>query len=120
MIQEIRDTASVTLDANGFGAVQFSFNNAARTEINMVNVRATSAVLEAQCRMYRNVVDDSHLVAAGTFSGSSGDTASGDPPIRLFNGDRLIIVWAGGDVGAIATATIQGQATLVQRGFRAI
>src|SRR6185436_10832211 len=96
---------SVTLDASGNGAVAFQ---ATGSNIRITNrsVRVSTSVAQAIATTYKNQVGDNYRLD-GTNSGSTGDNISN--PIDLFDGETVIVVWTGGDPGAVATATFSGK-----------
>jgi hypothetical protein len=97
---------NVTLDANGEGAIAFQATGS-NIRITNISVRASSATAQAIATIYKGQIGDAYRMS-GTNSGSTGDSIS--VPIDLFDGERIFVVWTGGDVGAIATATFSGNA----------
>lgn len=108
--------ASVVMDANGYAAVQFQAQGQ-KLEITNLSVRASSAINEATATVYKGNIGQLYRLS-GTFAGSSGD--SNNDTIYLNDGERIYVVWEGGDVGATAIATISGWASVPNRGFRAV
>jgi hypothetical protein len=84
-------------------------------QINRTAVVASSHVLEATATSYRGLVGDPYVVDS-TFSGSSGSTS--DTPVTLRDGDTMIVVRTGGDIGATYTVTCNGWRTTPMGGFR--
>jgi hypothetical protein len=107
---------SVILDASGNGQVEFQATDK-KLQITNVSVICSTAFAEATATVYKNNVAPLSRIS-GTFAGSSGD--SNPDSIYLDQGQKVIIVWSGGDVGATATATISGWASVPGRGFRAV
>lgn len=108
--------SSTTLDGSGGGLVTFQASGQ-QVAISNISVRVSSNTNEATFTLYRNQVGDAYR-HSGSFSGSSGDN-NGDI-IPLSDGERIIGVWSGGDVGATATMTISGTASVSGGGFRAL
>jgi hypothetical protein len=72
-----------------------------------VSVKVSSAVKEAQCRIYLGSDTTDANFVDGTLSGSTGDSTDRvTGPFRLPN--RLFAVWSGGDAGATATLAVSG------------
>lgn len=95
---------SITLDANGNGALMFQAVGS-NVRINNRSVRVSTAVKQAIATTYRGQIGDAYRLDA-TNSGSTGDNATS--AIELRDGECIYIVWTGGDVGATATATFSG------------
>jgi hypothetical protein len=98
---------SVTLNAAGAGTVRFSvpnYDESWRVLLASVEVApvppATELANEPQARVYQ----DGRLLA-GTYTGGLDST---DLNAMLQMGNYIECRWTGGDVGAIATFTIQG------------
>lgn len=95
----------VTLDGNGDGAIRFQAVGS-NIRITNLSVRASSATAQATATVYKNQIGEGYRLS-GTNSGSTGDNLS--IPTDLFDGESIIVVWAGGDPGATATATFSGK-----------
>lgn len=107
-VQEIRDTRSVILDANGTGRVTFGPSRPnTEWDIYRVSVKVSSNTDEPQANIYRGSVSPGSLIS-GTYSGSN-DTDSEITDGTLFPGQYYTCEWTGGDVGATATLTFYGQ-----------
>jgi len=72
--------------------------------VDRINVTSTS-VLSSQCRVYLNAEVDTALFT-GTYSGNQD---SDDSDFTMDTLDKLIFVWSGGTVGAVATAIVTGK-----------
>lgn len=107
---------TVILDASGAGSVRFQAVGK-KIEINNTSVSVGSAVNEAIATIYKGQIGSLYRLS-GSYAGSTGD--SNNDVIRLDDGESIYVVWEGGDVGALATATISGWASVPDRGFRAI
>lgn len=95
----------VTLDGSGNGTATFQPNgNNAR--ITTLFVKVATSTLQATVNIYKGQVADTSIIGS-TPSGSTGAPAFGN--IDLVDGETLYVVWTGGDVGAVATATFVGQ-----------
>lgn len=95
----------VTLDGSGNGAVVFQAVGA-NLRISNLSVRVSSQTAQAVATVYKNQIGTDYRLS-GTNSGSSGDNLS--IPVDLFDGERVLVVWTGGDPGAEATATFSGK-----------
>jgi hypothetical protein len=109
-------SVQVTLSASGAGTATFQATGQNITIQNLA-VKCSTATLEATANVYKNQIGDIYRIG-GTFSGSSGDNNT--DPIPLMDGERIYVVWTGGDVGAIASVTVSGIATIGSGGFRAV
>lgn len=67
-------------------------------------VQSTSSVLKPTAKLYRGSETPSTIIE-GTYSGSLDST---DKSYKLRNGERVLAVWTGCDVGASCTLTIEG------------
>jgi hypothetical protein len=94
-------TDTVVLDDTGHGVILFS-PSGTTWKVTSVRVSVSTSVKEATV----NIVNRQKRVS-GTYSGSTGDI---DPELNLIlnDGERMGVVWDGGDPGAVATATITG------------
>lgn len=108
--------ASVVLDASGAGSVSFQATGQSM-EIRNMSVRVSTTSAESTATVYKNQIGAAYQLSA-TQSGSTGDNNA--DPIPLTDGEKIIIEWTGGDVGATATATISGVASVTGGGFRAV
>ncbi len=71
----------------------------------LVTSTTSTAVVQPQLRVYRNVETPSTLVDS-TYSGNSA-TSETNLDVRV--GERLLFVWSGGTTDAIATIVISGE-----------
>lgn len=104
--------ASVTLDANGFGSVQFQATGSAVSITNLFgNVApvppATDIGAQAVASVYVGTISLTNRVFNNN-SGSTGFTATGR--IDIPDGTIIYVTWNGGDPGGVATATFSGRA----------
>lgn len=76
-----------------------------RWDITRMAVSSTSTVLVPTCRIYRGAENPSMLVD-GTFTGNLDQS---DTQLSLENGEVLLCVWTGADVGARCIFTVQGK-----------
>lgn len=107
----------VTLDGDGTGILRFAPAGES-WNITNISVECSSNSNEATATVYKGQVGSLYRLS-GTYAGSTGDNNQLDNPIHLNDGECIYVVWNGGDAGATATATISGNATIVNRGFRA-
>ena len=109
-------SAEAVVDADGTASVQFQATGQ-ELRITNLSVVCSSAVLESAATVYKNQVGALYRISATT-AGSTGD--NNDDAVVLRDGERIFVVWTGADVGATATATISGEASVNGRGFRAV
>lgn len=74
-------------------------------KIDTINVMANTRKREGICRIYKRQIGDQYQVDI-TRTGSSGDTS--DTTHYLHDGDALIAVWTGVDVGSQVTLVVNG------------
>jgi hypothetical protein len=108
--------ASAVIDASGYAAVSFQATDK-KLEINNLSVVVSTHVKEALATVYKGQIGALYRIS-GSYAGSSGDSNS--DTIYLNQGETIYVVWTGGDVGATATATISGWASVPDGGFRAV
>lgn len=93
---EIATTAVVA--ASGKATVTIKVQNGLDTwTISQVSVEMPTAPVGSTCYIRKNTYPVSPIIP-------TGDTAAGDPPVRLLPADLLTIEWAGctpGDVGKV-------------------
>lgn len=107
---------SATLDGSGNATVSFQAVGQ-NVMVTRVAVRCTTAVNEAIAYVYKGQIGDPYLIE-GSLAASTGD--SSDTITPLADGEKIYIVWTGGDAGATATATVSGNAEIGSGGFRAV
>lgn len=105
MPNELFQSADGTADANGRAVATLqplrAFEN---WRVRRMTVQSTSSTLVPTCKIYRGAESPSRLVD-GTYTGTLDHT---DTDLPLHNGESLIAVWEGGDVGSICTLSIEG------------
>lgn len=95
-----------TADATGRAVARVQPLRAFETwNVRRMAVSSTSSVLVPTARIYRGSENPSMLVD-GTFTGNLDQS---DTQLDLANGEALICVWSGADVGSKCTFTIQGE-----------
>jgi hypothetical protein len=119
----LNESVSVTLDGGGNGRARISpgqagapgsgvgagRNSGLSWDLQGVYVSVASNTLEAEATCYVSYGVQSNGPADGqgtTIQGSTGDTCSITASLRP--GDWVTIVWAGGDIGAVATMRVFG------------
>jgi hypothetical protein len=116
------ETATVTLDGSGNGAVSITpgapspgggvgvgRNSGLTWDVVGVAVSVSTNAKESQCAVYLSygIMDASHASFQGqTATGSTGDTDTLTATIKP--GDWITAKWTGGDPGAIATMRVLG------------
>lgn len=104
-MRALRDSRSVVLDANGYGAVTFGPSRDPWT-IQRMSVSVSSNTSEPQANIYRGTVNPGTKIS-GTYSGSN-DTDSQVSDNPLYPGETYTCEWTGGDAGATATISFSG------------
>jgi hypothetical protein len=104
--RDLRDSRTTVLDASGNGSVSFGPDRPnTRWVIRRITVQVSSNTLEPECRVYHGSASPGNVIS-GTYTGSNNtDDALNE---TLYPGDRLVVAWTGGDVGATATAPFFG------------
>lgn len=72
------------------------------------SISNTGTVLTPEERLYRGIESPTTLLE-GTFSGNMD---SSDTVIDVRNGEALLFIWTGADVGSFCTATVTGERTI--------
>lgn len=103
----LSESQPVILDGSGNGTARLGPAFGETWSPSTVSVKVSTAVSEAQCRIYLGSdTSDSNFVD-GTLSGSTGDSTDRvTGPFRLPN--YIFAVWTGGDAGATATLAVLG------------
>jgi hypothetical protein len=96
--------SQVTLDASGNGTIIFQPNGKNARITNLFG-KVSTQVKQALVSVYLGQIGDANRVFNNN-SGSTGFNARGF--IDVSDGQTLYVVWTGGDVGAIASATFSG------------
>lgn len=115
-------SGSVVLDSNGYGYIRFAPQGALWEVQNVVlqcSDFAGPPTKEAIGRIYTDTISPLNCVTT-SYAASSGNTAGGDPPIRLTDGQPMFVEWTGGTPGVTAYATFKGIQSDPQGGFRAV
>lgn len=101
---------SVAFDATGNATLRMvPYSGNLIWKPDFVSVKASSAVAEAQCRIYIGPNATDLYFIDGTVSGSTGDSTDRVASKQVdTHGNALWAVWTGGDVGATGTVHITG------------
>jgi hypothetical protein len=107
----LAENGSVILDGSGNGTLKMVPPGGSLTWFpSTVSVKASSNVKEASCKIYIGPSATDPYFADGTLSGSTGDSTDTVNGYQVdTHGNSLWAVWAGGDAGATATMTVNGQ-----------
>lgn len=99
----LSETYTTRLDASGNGSVVFGPTRQRQKWVPplTVAVSTSTSVKMAIAQLYLG-----NQPLGGTYTGAQD--ADDLPSLTLFAGQTLRVVWSGGDVGAIASATITG------------
>jgi len=98
----LSETATVVLNASGNGTIQMGPNRLGQTwKPSIVAVGTSTAVKVPIAEVFQGSTS-----LGATFSGSNDSNTLTD--ITVYSGQKLKIVWTGGDVGAVATASLSG------------
>jgi hypothetical protein len=102
---QLNTSGSVVLNAQGAGTVRLQNNKPfQKWKIDRLAVTTTTNTNEPQVKVYLDSVSEGNLLD-GTYTGSNDST---DINTSLLTGQSLVVVWSGGDSGAVATASIYG------------
>lgn len=102
------ESSTGVADANGRAVARVQPLRAfEQWDIRRYAVSSTSSVLVPTARLYRGSETPSMLVD-GTYTGTLDQS---DTQLTLANGEALICVWEGADVGAQCVFTVQGSKT---------
>lgn len=105
MANDLFNSASGTADANGRAVASLQPLRAfEKWHVRRMSVQSTSSTLSPTCRVYRGAEAASRLVD-GTHTGVLDHS---DTDLRLQNGEALLAVWSGCDVGSVCTFSIEG------------
>lgn len=103
---ELYESGDAVADSAGKATVRLQPLRAnERWHITRITVQSTSETLVPTCRIYRGAESTSRQVD-GTQRGTMDHS---DTNMRLQNGEVLLAVWEGGDVGSRCTITIEGE-----------
>lgn len=103
----LNESASVVLSASGGGSVKLGPSNASQQWVpSNAACSVTSNVSEPVFVLYNGTPSNANRIG-GTYTGSNDNTDING--VTLYPGSVLTGVWTGGDVGATATLSIQGQ-----------
>lgn len=99
------ESANAVADANGRAVASLQpLRSFELWKIKRMTVQSTSTTLVPTCKIYRGAETASALVD-GTHTGTLDHS---DTDMQLRNGEALLAVWEGGDVGSTCTITIEG------------
>lgn len=106
----LNESASVILNASGNGTVRMRPFGGGETWLpGSASFKATSAVKEAQCRIYIGPAPTDQYFVDSSLSGSTGDSTGRVGGYQVnSHGNYLWAVWTAGDVGATATLQVTG------------
>lgn len=101
--RRLAESLNTVLDANGTGIIRYGPQRPnTRYVITIVRVKTSTAVLVPQAEVFKGTVSIS-----ATRTGD--DDVDSETNVELWPGEEIRVVWTSGDVGAIATATFQGE-----------
>lgn len=101
VVQRFNRAGNTVLDGTGGGQVEIGVTGGDWV-IPRNTCRVATNVKEPTFNLYRSSVSDAHLLE-GTYTGSN-DTS--DTRHVFSQGESIVGVWAGGDVGALATLNL--------------
>lgn len=103
----LNESASVVLDGSGGGTVRLGPSNASQQWVpSNAACSVTSNTSEPVFVLYNGSPSNANRIG-GTYTGSNDNTDVNG--VTMYPGSVLTGVWSGGDAGATATLTIQGQ-----------
>jgi hypothetical protein len=105
---QLNDSVPIVLDGSGNGTAKIGpTSHGSAWSPATISVKVSSAVKEAQCRIYQGDAPTDRNFIDATLSGSTGDsTDRATGPITMPN--AIFAVWTGGDAGATATLRVIG------------
>lgn len=108
--QPLNENGTVTLDGSGNGTLSMKpWGGGVTWQPSLVSVKASSNTKEASAKIYVGPSATDPYFVDGTLSGSTGDSSGKVSGFTVdTHGNTLWVVWAGGDVGAQATAQVNG------------
>ena len=111
------NSVSVTLDANGDGTVSLGPQHVREHfQVDSASVAVaplagqTAPLKQAACSVYVGTSVNASTFFGTSVTGSTGDTCSVNGDLQT--GQLVWAVWTGGDVGAVATMSLNGQRTI--------
>jgi hypothetical protein len=106
----LNEGRQATADASGRAVITFQpLRSGEDWHITRSSIQNAGAVNTPECRTYRGIESNTTLIE-GTYNGSLD---SYDTVIDLRNGEPLLFVFSGCDVGSRCSATIDGTRTVV-------
>ncbi len=102
-MQPLSESYTTVLDASGNGHVSFGPNRQRQRWVPPLTVAVSTST---SVKIPTAVLTMGSSQLGSTYSGS-GD-ADDLPAVTVLPGQRLTMTWTGGDVGAVATASIAG------------
>lgn len=111
MSQVLNENSNVTLDSNGNGTLKIvPWSGGISWKPSSVSVKCSTNVLEAICKIYLGPTPTDQYFVDGTLSGSTGDSTDRVSGYVVdTHGNSLWAVWSGGDPGATATMSVNGE-----------
>lgn len=101
------ESGRATVDASGIARVRMGPRRAfERWQLRRISIQSTSSTLVPEARLYSGGESTSNLID-GTYDGVLNHT---DTDRELANGEDVVCVWSGADVGATCTLTLEGSA----------
>ena len=103
----LQTSVQATLDATGRGVVAVGPVTPGTTWMIERLVTSGTSALEPQCRVYRGSIYGGQLL--DTTGRGNGDVSEMETPIRLNNGETIVIEWSSGSTGSTMVMRIEGQ-----------
>lgn len=107
----LEQSATITLNANGYGLATITPPVTEQWDISTVSVTSTSSTKVPTIRLYLGQGPNQSDFIDGSYNGNQNvsDVLSGRP---IPPGIKLLAEWAKGDANAIATVTVRGKKTV--------
>lgn len=106
MAYELRESGNASANVDGKAMVTLQPLRAfEHWHVTRITVQSTSQTLVPTCRVYRGSESESNFIG-GTYTGTLD---SSDESLDIANGEALLFVWEGADVGANCIATVIGK-----------
>lgn len=105
-VYQLNESGSVVLSASGGGTVKIGPGRpGTKWHVKVLAVSTSTAVAVPEARIYLGEPASGNLLG-GTYTGSSDST---DLDVWIYAGQKLSVVWTGGDSGARATVSVYGE-----------
>lgn len=106
MTYDLRESANGTVNSSGRAEARLQPLRAfERWQISRMTIQSSSSILVPTCKVYKGAETASNLVDGS----HTGTLDHSDTNMLLQNGELLLFVWEGADIGSVCTATVEGK-----------